>query len=93
MKIETLRVEMPDGSVWDIPARVVAEHRADYYAKKEGEHVRDEEIDFALSDRYELVDWARNNMNWSDVCSMTALVKEPTEAYDEWWSNSSMEAR
>lgn len=31
MKTKYLRVTMPDGSKWDLPAEVIARNRADYY--------------------------------------------------------------
>lgn len=68
---------MPDGSKWDVPAQIIAENRARYYACLDADEVPspgsqdestyDNELDYALKSNSELRDWASNNMNWSDV--------------------------
>ena len=68
-------VTMPDNSLWAVPATVVAESRALYYARidtgdtegVEFDKVFKEEVEFALNDNFELIDWAENNMDWDDV--------------------------
>lgn len=86
-----LRVTMPDGSKWDVPAQIIADQRARYYAKHDtvsdidpgGQKPGDEpydsiyavELDYAMKSDYELKDWAANNMNWSDVEESAILVK------------------
>lgn len=85
-----LRVEMPDGSKWDVPARVIAEDRAYHYADRDAKEesgetsgpkygtvfarIFAEEVKHALGDDYEIQDWAANNMNWSDVASVAMLA-------------------
>lgn len=76
-----LRVTMPDNSVWGIPVAVIL---AD--GRKHGifrdETPRDDE----------LVDWARNNMNWSDVEPHAILRKSGDEPdYDDGWANGMVE--
>jgi hypothetical protein len=82
-----IQVTMPDGSVWGVPAELVAQHRADYYGNKEGEESRKVEYDFTLSNNEELLDWAENNMNWSDVSHAAVLVKQEPPDYQEGWIN------
>lgn len=65
--------------VGDIPARVVAEQRAVYYAnldsakfteptKTEVYHtIYESELNDALIDRHILLDWTENNTDWTDV--------------------------
>lgn len=57
-----------------VPAFVVADSRAEYYAAKfdasagetrDGEYER--ELAYTLSDKGELLDWLYNNMNWSNL--------------------------
>ena len=60
-----LRVEMSDGSLWDVPVQVIADDRDDNYKNDKEDtigFIRDGTLD-----AYEIEDWAANNMNWSDV--------------------------
>lgn len=87
----SLRVTMPDGSRWDVPAQVIAENRARYYAEVDPTTTYEEELEFTLSDDYELKDWAAGNMNWSDVVAHARKVsdREPLSAseFQEGWVN------
>ena len=88
-----LQVQMPDGSWWEVPAKVVADNRASYYAAKEEPGHRtgiyEEEFEFTLKDEYELEDWAANNMNWSEVAKYARRADERTPEVDfqEGWIN------
>jgi len=62
-----LLVTMSDGTVWKIPASVIADVRAKYYAKNDPDATYQEEFDYAMRDTYEITDWAANQMNWKDV--------------------------
>ncbi|MBG9944674.1 hypothetical protein ABE237_00735 [Brevibacillus formosus] len=87
-----LRVTMPDGSKWDVPADLIAKNRAEYYSKRSSDTIYEEEVEFALSDNYELFDWAENNMNWKDVRQFAVEVKAPDEPdYQEGWVNGDKE--
>lgn len=80
---------MPDGSKWDVPAEVIAAHRAAYYSKTTDANDVDFKSEFAVAmyDEYELSDWAENNMNWSDVATHAKRVESnPSEPdYQEGW--------
>lgn len=85
-----LVVEMADGSKWAVPVMVIAKNRADYYAGR----MFDGDMSAAVADslelfedEYELEDWARNNMNWSDVEADAVSVKKPACDYQEGWMN------
>ncbi len=70
--MKSVRVTFSNGERYDIPAKVIAEDRARYYAEKfEGEEGTYDEIFekemWVLDDRLELLDWISNNMNWEDV--------------------------
>jgi hypothetical protein len=103
-KEKYLRVTMTDQTQWDIPAEYIAKLRATYYAKnaavKEGADyttyiaVYDEEFAHTMDSDDELIDWASNNMNWSDVCIYAQRVitippKQPD--YQDGWVNGDKE--
>lgn len=90
-------VTMPDGSKWAVPVRVIAESRADYYA-----HEYDGDLDRSLKEdtiplfetsEADIEDWARNNMDWSDVQHEARLVQTPEEEtdYQDGWANGEVE--
>jgi hypothetical protein len=87
-----LRVTMPDGSKWDVPASIVAENRALHYSDgvKDGDY--DEEYETAMAHEYTIKDWAANNMNWSDVQDEARKVSEPNLGdFQEGWMNGEKE--
>ena len=73
------RVTMPDGSVWAVPLMVIARHRAKHYASEYGgdveESLSDDTLPLFAADKYEVHDWAANNMNWSDVADCARMVR------------------
>ena len=82
-------VERPDGSIWSVPAHLVADHRAKHYAEIDADTTYEAEYEFTVNDEYELLDWAENNMNWSDVVSYAVEVEVSLRAveYQEGWVN------
>lgn len=85
--MKRIHITMPDGSVWAVPAEVVARHRADYFAKTEGEKWREAEYKHALSDNCDLIEWAESNMNWEDVAKDAFQVSPVVVDYQEGWVN------
>ena len=91
MKI--LVIEMPDGSKWGVPVDVIARNRAANYAHEfngdvERSMVEDTLPLFAASD-YEIIDWASNNMNWSDVAAQARKLQDaPMPDFQEAWSST-----
>ena len=86
-----LLVTMPDGSVWQVPAHWVADNRAKHYADEDPETTYETEYAYTLRDHYELKDWARNNMNWSDVATKAVQVQPPPAVnFQEGWVNGLM---
>jgi hypothetical protein len=63
--------------VYRVPAEVVADNRAKYYAEKDSDTTYQEEYDYTLSDDYELLDWFSGNMNWEDVGDKFELIEQP----------------
>ncbi|HEY3363871.1 MAG TPA: hypothetical protein VGK74_02310 [Symbiobacteriaceae bacterium] len=95
-----LYVTMTDGSVWAVPAKMVAENRAAFYAERDTGRKSGEEYDrvfaeeavFAMEDGYEITDWAAGNMNWSDVADKAKKVKDPPPPdFQESWVNGAKE--
>lgn len=77
-----LDVTFSDGNEFLVPATVVAEERAAYFAgvdaardfdsttasyKEIFDRVYKEELEYTIGDNFELKDWAWNNMDWQDV--------------------------
>lgn len=89
--MKVLRVNMPDGSKWDVPVSVIAQHRAEHYAHEFGGDVQDSLDEDTLplfeSDHYAVEDWAANNMNWSDVERVAVMSVAGEIDYQEGWVN------
>jgi hypothetical protein len=85
-----IQITFPNGEVWQVPAEVVAKDRAEFYSQldferghassKEDAYV--EELNYALNDPVELIDYLRNNMDWSDVQAHAVRVPVAQNAYD-----------
>lgn len=89
--VKSLRVTMPDGSKWDVPAVIIARSRAEYYSQKDSEADYQEIFDYTLSDNEVLQDWAENNMNWEDVKTFALLVVPKEVDFQEGWVNGDKE--
>lgn len=97
MSIEnkTFVVEMPNGEKWGVPVSFIAKHRTDYYFSRgdEFETFEDAYADTVdmFSDEYEIEDWAKNNMNWSDVKDRASLRESIPCDWQEGWMNGNCE--
>ena len=73
-----IHITTQNGYVYRVPAEVVADDRARYYAEKdEDPNVYKEEYDYTLESDFELSDWFSGNMNWEDVADKAELVTAP----------------
>ena len=87
---------MPDGSKWGVPVEIIARHRAEHYAHEFGGDVErslaeDTEPLFAQSE-FEITDWARNNLNWSDVDAKAQEVEPPGDPdFEVGWAEGEVE--
>jgi len=83
-----LRIEFPNGKVYLIPTEVIAEHRTSYYSDLDGFERGSSEWDqeFEHSMKYEIEDWAMNNMDWIDVkyFAIEDPVKKDQDYSKEW---------
>lgn len=88
-----LRIEMPDGSHWAVPVMLIAFNRAAAYESEfGGDSVRSLEEDtkpLFEGSEYEIIDWAANNMDWSDVADAAKQIATPAPEvdYQEGWVN------
>ena len=91
--MRVLRVQMSDGSKWDVPVKVIAEHYANHYATP-GTPQHLEDLTSIERDDSMLIGWSRDRMNWADVKEHATLVPPETIAEDELqygWTNGKRE--
>jgi hypothetical protein len=69
-----IRITMPNGEIWDVPAEIVVADRARTIATNESKNreenyqkLYNEEYNNAFSDNDLIIEWARKNFNWSKV--------------------------
>jgi len=90
-----LRVQMPDGTMYDIPAEVIAEHRAGYFENNSAEKLTyhassvkprlyHAEKEFALNNDDILIEWAETKMEWKDIEPYAKKVKKEGGYEKEW---------
>ena len=96
-KKKYLIVRFSNGIEYCIPLSFIALHRAKYYVqqdinkgdlkKEDKESSIANEINFALNDLYECIDWACNNMDWNDVEDVAEVYYVPLDIcnkHEEW---------
>lgn len=74
MNKKAIEITFPNGDLYELDLMIVANNRADEYADTEAE--RKEEIEYVMNDKYEGVDWLKNNMNYEDVKDKLVLKKQ-----------------
>ena len=75
-----IRVTFSNGEVYDVPAQIVADDRDVHYVSDQEDtigFIRDGSLD-----KYALLDWVSNNMNWSDLASHAVKVEVPRQPFD-----------
>jgi hypothetical protein len=86
-------VKFSDGAVFAIPVAEIATSRADAYKGQYGDDfmrsMYEDTLPLFQEDSKEIEEWARNNMNWSDVCSVAVQVTPPQshKKYPNDWVN------
>lgn len=85
------RVEMTDGSLWDVPVQVIADSRDEFYREHNEDTIGS--IRDGTMDSSEIADWAQNDMNWSDVkeFAVKAEAKPKKIDWEEGWTNGEKE--
>ena len=93
--MKVLLVHFEDGKSFTVPAEFVATNRANHYCDIDPTANFTEELEYALADELELLDWARNNLNWADVEEVAfPYWNDPgDESYDNQWCNAEMEVQ
>lgn len=91
-------VDMPDGFTYVIPVMVVAEHKAwrmkQHHDNDFSKAMTKEVLPEFENDKYEIKDWAKNNMNWQDVKEHAIVLKRKAEYdYQEHWVNGEFEIK
>ena len=98
-----IKILFSNGHKFKIPAGIVANSRAKYYATHDEGELTDsnkeawnktyyQEAQNTLNDDFEIVDWLWNNMNWEDVVDQAKRIIEPIDNeydYAEHWNEIS----
>jgi hypothetical protein len=91
-----LAVEMPDGSKWGVPVRMIAENRAKHYASEFdcdiAKSLAQDTLPAFEGNEYNIEDWAVGNMNWSDFDGhqvRLALAETTEPDFQEAWLSGS----
>lgn len=87
-----LRIEMPDGSKWDVPIQAIVDSRDAFYADDHEDTIGG--IRANTLDASEIHDWAANEMNWSDVKEWAVRApdaKPKPVNWEEGWANGEKE--
>ena len=69
-------------------------HWGCFLQHKYGEKIDDSikgEMEYALKETHEIIDWAANNMNWADVRGVAILINVEEDDPEKYWTNSEME--
>jgi len=66
-----IQIKSPEGDVFYISARIIAEHRANYYSTIDGYEIGSNEwqneVNYALNSEYEIEDWLNENISWEEI--------------------------
>jgi hypothetical protein len=92
--MKKLKITFSDGRTYEIPADLIARHRANYYKEVDANPTDwERDFDYAMRNPEELLDWAANNMNWSMIKNYAKeiLVEPPKPNYDSEWTNAPKE--
>jgi hypothetical protein len=91
MKEKKLIIKFTKGVTYAVPAKIVAEDRARYYANVDGYEEDSQEflneVNTALDDEFMIFDWVQNDMNWSDLRPYAERIEEKPINLDDEWSD------
>ena len=94
---KTMQIEMPDGSIWTAPVKVIALHRAkmfrDRYCGDMEKELNEDTVPYFMSGDYKIIDWARRMMYWVDFENHVNLVMQRTKAKTDYrndWKNAGL---
>jgi hypothetical protein len=91
MKDAYYKFKMSNGDWWQVPLAVIAMKRAENYAHEYNGDLQasleDDTLPYFEDDEYNVEDWARNNMNWTDVEIHACRIEEGEIDFQEEWVN------
>lgn len=80
LKHKYLTMALENGEVWGVPVEMIARNRATHYAHEFGDDIErsmaEDTIPLFNSSDYDIVDWAVNNMNWSDFTGHQVKLRD-----------------
>jgi hypothetical protein len=91
--MKVIKCNTPNGQ-FQIPLKLVAENRADYYAvevdgNKKGSQEWQDEVDWVMKDDFEGIDWLINNTNWEDWQDLATKLNDKVKVTDDdFWCSS-----
>jgi hypothetical protein len=93
MDEKKLIIKFHKGVTYEVPARVIAENRAKYYAETDGYELDSneyfDEVNRALDDEFLIFDWVQNNMDWYGLEPYAVWVENKSiNLEDEWESGN-----
>ena len=95
LKNNMIKIKFHKGTKYEIPALVIAQHRAQYYSEIDGYDIDSQEylneINYALNDNYEIFDWIQNNMSWHELQDYVIRVKEKVINEEDEWANGNVQ--
>lgn len=74
-----------------IPAEFIAEKRAAAFCEDDPELSWIGEVEYALADEGELIEWAQTEMDWLEVEAVAESYWSDVERYDAQWPSAEME--
>lgn len=80
-------VSFSNGEKWSVPVRVIATHRARYYAIEVSNlqtSLEKDTIPLFEFNHYAIDEWAKNNMDWSDVEEYASCVSTAFNYQEAW---------
>jgi len=89
MEEKRLIIKFTKGVTYVVPARMIAEDRARYYASVDGYEEDSQEfldeVNATLDDEFMILDWVENNMNWCDLEPYAVKLGEDILDLEEEW--------
>jgi hypothetical protein len=92
---QSLKIQFANGEIFYVPTRIIAENRANSYCSidgyDEGSSEWEAEVEFAMDSEFEIEDWVKNNMNWSDLEPYARKADPDDFDYENGWMDAEIE--
>jgi hypothetical protein len=88
-----VQISFSTGHVYEVPTQAIAEDRTRYYAMSDPGRTREQhaaETQMLFASEFDLFDWAKNNMNWSDLQKTSRLVAFNPPDFAKLWDDAEM---